>query len=241
MRACCLPLVGGRRARPRGASWRCAAPPAAAVPGPDLAGGQVEGEPRSGVAAGGGARARPRPREAEAPRRAARPREGRRLDAVGRFRHGGPFSSVLLVRGPVAISAWRAWWPGGRRGGLAWLPGGQIGVAGCLPLWLLPFLVLLCSGSAWRGRRRRPRRRPRSRPGPGQPSSPETALVVVSERIAGGGCGSGGPRRGLPRRRRRGGQRRRCRGGEMGRGRGKGLRVDFNKDRGLFAKYLVFA
>ena len=115
-----------------------------------------------------------------------------------RFLHGGPFSSVLLVRGPVAILAWR-------RDGLAWLPGGQIGVAGCLPLWLLPFLVLLCSGSAWRGRRRRPRRRPHSRPGPGQLSSPETALVVVSERIAGGGCGSGGPRRGLPRRRRRGG------------------------------------
>ena len=114
MRACCLPLAGGRRARPRGASWRCAAPPAAAVPGPDLAGGQVEGEPRSGVAAGGGARARPRPREAEAPRQAARPREGRRLDAVGRRPAGLGGSSMAAPSLPFSTSAAR--WPS-RRGG----------------------------------------------------------------------------------------------------------------------------
>ena len=119
MRACCLPLAGGRRAKPRGASWRCAAPPAAAVPGPYLAGGQVEGEPRSGVAAGGGARARPRPREAEVPRRAARPREGRRLDAVGRRPAGLGGSSMAAPSLPFSSSAAR--WPSrrGARGGPA--------------------------------------------------------------------------------------------------------------------------
>ena len=128
MRACCLPLAGGRRARPRGASWRCAVPPAATVPGSDFAGGQVEGEPRSGVAAGGGARARPRPREAEAPRRAARPREGRRLDAVGQRPAGLGGSSMAAPSLPFSSSAAR--WPS-RRGVCGGPAGGAAAWRGC--------------------------------------------------------------------------------------------------------------
>ena len=114
----CKPQPRGSRPASR-VELRSAAPPAAVVPGQGLAGGQVEGEPRPGAAVAGGALARPRPREAEAPRRVARPREARRLDAATQrpARRGG--SSVAPSPLPFSSSAARRPSRRGARGGAA--------------------------------------------------------------------------------------------------------------------------